>query len=145
MSENSNATVTGTPVLTAKETRKKYGVRKAPLTVPSTAVAYSRPMNFDEQFKGTIVTRSYVIVDPSRGLIIRANTYNGNLGDRVDYLNPANVKPLPAVQANEDGTPTKEMRQALKGYEPVDMGEVPFVTISDDTAEAETPADQQDA
>ena len=145
---------------TTKELRKKYGCHKAPLLVSSRAVAYRRDMAFDEQFQSgphKQTTHSWVVIDPElvverekedgtkytiRGLLVRANTYNGGLGEKVDYLNPASSGPIPGFARDEQGNailddngqpvPTPTRKKALKGYSPIDIGMVPFVRVAAD-------------
>lgn len=137
--QNSAAQITpGSNAPKASDLRKQYGVHKAPLKVSSASTAYRRKMNFDEQFQSgpnKVETNSWIVIDPAlvhpelgtNGTLVRANTYNGGLGARVDYLNKSNCTPIPAV--NPDGTDTKERRRALKGYEACPLSEVPFIEV----------------
>ena len=153
-------TTTGTVIAgpSQKDLKKKYGVRKTPLLVPATATAYRKDMNFDEQFKipgpNYVETHSWVIIDPSRGLLIRANTYNSNLGEKVDYLNESNVRPIPGFVKDADGkdvidpatglpTPDKDRKKALKGYSPIALDQVPFLMVDAPVA-PEAPADEEE-
>lgn len=153
-SSTSTTTVVEQPK--AKDLKKKYGIHKAPLLVSSEAIAFRRDMNFDEQFKvgpNKQVTHSWIVLDPSRNLLIRANTYNGGLGEKVDYLNPANVRAIPGFQvdattgapivdAEGQPVPTKERKNALKGYSPIALTEVPFITVAPKAEEKEEDAEQ---
>ena len=118
---------------TTKELRKRYGVHKAPMPVSTKAVAFVKDMNFDAQFQSgpnKQVTYSWLICDPATGILTRANTYNGGLGERVDYRNPASCKPIP--RPNEDGTMSKEQRTTFRDYRPIPLSEVPFITVIPD-------------
>ena len=154
----SNTSSVATPSSQPKkgQLRLKFGTRATPLVVSSTARAFRKAMPFDEQFMAAgpnhVATHSWIIIDPVRGILIRSNTYNGNLGERVDYLNPANCGTIPAefvqnpttgeVMKDANGAPvnTKEWKDKItkKGYAPIDLIEVPYLEV-----EATAPAAEE--
>lgn len=117
----------------AKELKRLFGVTGAPLQVGAGVEVYERPMNFDEQFAGKIVTKSWVVVDRANGRFYRANTYNGGVGERVDI-----------TASHNSGEITDSLEKDVlkigktKGYTRVaDPATCPFIAIP-------APAEQQD-
>jgi hypothetical protein len=125
-----STTLTQTAPATApsinKEARLKYGVRKAALVVSPDAKAFRKDMEFDH---AETKAESWVVIDPNlklphpEGTLVRANTYNQNIGKRADYLNPSNCRVAP--------TDEKDIKKVTKGYTEVPLLEVPFIVIGD--------------
>lgn len=136
---------------TGKDLAKRYGIHKRPIVVGPKAMAFAKVMNFDEQFQSgpnKQITRSWIVIDPEitlpakelpdstleapkvrpaiKGGVVRGNTYNGGLGAKVDYFKPASCGPIPPM-TNADGSPSKVWKDMIKGYQPIPVGEVPFV------------------
>jgi hypothetical protein len=118
-------------VTESKTLRKQFGIARAPLAISPDAKVYRKDMEFDH---AETKAESWVVLDPKLvhpdfsksaevGTLIRANTYNGNLGEKAIQLNPSNCRDIPE---------TKELTKKLKGYTEVAISECPFVVISGD-------------
>jgi hypothetical protein len=121
----------------AKLNRQRFGIHGTP--VPATKV-YVKDMAFDhdgvsKNSDGTtterIETKSWIVMTPD-GRRCHLNTYNGNVGPKVD----------PAA-FTYDMLPTKEMNKKLRKYKEVAISECPFAIAA--PAQPEAPKAQDGA
>lgn len=116
---------TATPVAgaDAKLLRAKFGIQEKPIQATS---AFRRVMPFDHK---DISTQSWILVTPNGRTHV--NTYNGKLGERVDYTR--STYPMP--------TDAKKVKAVFKGYEEVAVSECPVAVA----IEADESTDSDDA
>ena len=106
-----------------KAAKAKYGQMGAPIT--GVAEVYQKVQEHDFGGKQGV---SWAILTTD-GRLIKATTYNGNLGDRFN-LGDHNTTQTPAEN-------TKDRRRALKGYSKVDASTCPIVAVPEVTPQDE--------
>lgn len=112
------STATSSPVVpaanaqsNAKAARAKYGTSGQP--IPGVIAAFKKPLSHD--FGGK-KGESWVLL--TKNSLIRATTYDGNLGERFNLGEHNTTTPAPAADS-------KDLKRATKGYASVPVTACP--------------------
>jgi hypothetical protein len=123
---STNTITTGTSA--AKTVRLQLGTLPGPITATR---AFSKPIGDAESFAGK-VGQSWVVLTPE-GRMVRANTYDGNLGKKFSVTDH-NSEVIPSDE--------KVLTKKLKGYTEVTSDLPAFINlVSQDATEGDAAAE----